>query len=141
LNLDGLQEERFSTNPKRIENREELVSILNNEFRKQSVSYWIQRFENIKIPCGPVNQFSDVLNDTHVKERDMVVEEESERLGTFKMLGLPVKLSRTPGEAKGEPPKIGEHTTEILKYLGYNPQEISQLNSEGITKDINKSSS
>src|SRR5699024_3425418 len=73
LDLSILHEPRFATNPKRIENRNELINILNEKFKERSVHEWIQRFEKIKVPCGPVNKFSDILSDSHIKEREMVV--------------------------------------------------------------------
>ncbi|HEX6922515.1 MAG TPA: CaiB/BaiF CoA-transferase family protein, partial [Bacillales bacterium] len=134
MDMDVLHESRFATNPDRVENRDELISILNEEFRKEPVNEWISRFENVKIPCGPVNQFSDILNDPHVKEREMVVDAEHPAIGDFKMLGLPVKLSRTPGKIQSVPPGLGEHTGDILKQLGYSDEEIDTFEKDGVTK-------
>lgn len=134
MDMDILKESRFATNPKRIENRDELLSILDEAFKKEPVKEWIAKFEEVKIPCGPVNQFSDILNDPHIKEREMVVESEHPRLGEFKMLGLPVKLSRTPGRVESVPPQLGEHTEGILQRLGYSEKEIESFAKDGVTK-------
>ncbi|NEU31474.1 CoA transferase [bacterium LRH843] len=117
MDLDILREPRFKTNADRVNNRKELIGLLNEEFKKKRSAEWIASFEGAKIPCGPVNKFSDILNDPHMKDREMVVEQDHPTIGKIKMLGTPVKFSRTPGEIKSPPPGLGEHTEMILEEL------------------------
>ncbi|SFE81809.1 CaiB/BaiF CoA transferase family protein [Alteribacillus iranensis] len=131
---DVLREERFSTNPKRVENRDVLVTLLNDRFKEKTKNEWVEIIESAGIPCGPVNKFSDILNDPHIKAREMVVEAEHPKLGDFQMLGIPVKLSRTPGEIGSAPPALGEHTEEVLRELGYSDEEIDSFSNKSITK-------
>ena len=133
MDLPVLREERFATNPDRVKNREELITLLNETFKQKPMQYWIKEFEEVKIPCGPVYRFSDILNDPHVFEREMVIEIDHPKIGTLKMLGIPVKLSRTPGQIKTAPPELGEHTDEILKQLGYSEQDIENFHATGVT--------
>jgi crotonobetainyl-CoA:carnitine CoA-transferase CaiB-like acyl-CoA transferase len=127
-----LEDERFATNPGRVENRDELIALLDNIFMKKTVKEWVAFFENIKIPSGPVNKFSDVLTDPHVLEREMVIEMDHPTGEQVKMLGIPVKFSRTPGTARELPPKLGEHTEEVLTKLGYNAEAIEKLTASGV---------
>ncbi|WP_240376844.1 CaiB/BaiF CoA transferase family protein [Bacillus piscicola] len=133
LGEDKFRDERFATNPQRVEHRDELVAMLNDTFQSKTKDEWVEIIEKAGVPCGPVNKFSDVLNDPHVKEREMVVEKEHPKLGTFQMLGIPVKLSRTPGQIESIPPGLGEHSEEVLKRLGYTDEEIESFSKNGIT--------
>src|SRR5690606_14854931 len=99
-----------------------------------TVKEWIALFEGVKIPCGPVNKFSDILNDPHVLEREMVVKVPHDEWGMLEMLGIPIKLSRTPGQVHSVPPKLGEHTEQVLKNLGYDEMEIEALEASGAVK-------
>lgn len=135
MDMEVLRDRKFKTNPDRVQNRDELISILEEAFKRKTRDEWVDIFENAKIPCGPVNKLSDILNDAHIKEREMVVEMEHPSLGTLKMLGIPVKLSRTPGRLKTVPPAHGEHSQAVLKQLGYSKEEIEQFIKDGITVD------
>ena len=130
---DAFYDNRFETNPKRVENRDMLIPLMEEQFKKKTVKEWVQLFENAKIPCGPVNNISDILNDKHMIDREMVIEREHPTVGPLKMLGTPIKFSRTPGKVRTVPPAIGEHTVEILQSLGYDEKMIEHLHKEGIT--------
>ncbi|MBD8067925.1 CaiB/BaiF CoA transferase family protein [Bacillus sp. PS06] len=132
VNIEEFRDEKFATNSKRLEHRELLISMLDELFKKKTVQEWVTLIENARIPCGPVNKFSDVLTDPHVLEREMVIEMTPQTGQPVKMLGIPVKLSRTPGKARSLPPRLGEHTEIILKELGYNIGEIDQLSKNGV---------
>lgn len=136
MNMESLKDARFKNNSGRVENRKELTDILEKPFSMKPVKEWIELFEGVKIPCGPVNKFSDILNDQHMKDREMVIEYEHEVLGNLKMIGTPIKLSRTPGKVKSAPPKLGEHTESILKSLGYSSDEINELEELGVINPV-----
>jgi crotonobetainyl-CoA:carnitine CoA-transferase CaiB-like acyl-CoA transferase len=133
IGLNSLKDEKYATNPQRVKHRTELIGLLEEVFQTKKVEEWITILEGAKIPCGPVNKMSDILSDPHLIEREMVVEQEHPIIGTIKMLGTPVKFSRTPGGIKSVPPQLGEHTNEILESLGYSPEDIIKLSELKIT--------
>lgn len=133
MGMKILEDPKFATNPSRVENRELLISILTETFTTKTKKEWIELFESKSIPCGPVNKFSEILNDPHVKEREMVVEMEHPSLGMLQQLGVPFKLSRTPGEIKSAPPEQGEHSYDILSEIGYSDEQIKSFIDDGVT--------
>ncbi|ARF17802.1 formyl-CoA transferase [Sporosarcina ureae] len=133
LNFDALRSKKFELNKDRVENREELILILNDIFKDKPKEEWIKTFESINIPSGPVNEISEVFSDPQVIEREMVYEKEDPETGPVKFLGTPLKFSKTPSKFKNFPPKLGEHSNEILKQLGYTNEEIEKLEQEGVT--------
>lgn len=115
---DVANEERFRTNPSRVKYREELIPLLQKEFYKQTTAYWQEQCHKNNIPCGPIQNISEVTNDPQLQARNMFVECEHPTAGAIKMIGSPLKLSRTPVEMKYHPPDAGEHTDEILTKIG-----------------------
>lgn len=125
---------RFNTNPKRVENREELVKILEEIFVQKTTSEWLELIRKAGVPCGPIYNVADVVNDPQVLFRKMVVEINHPKSGRIKVTGVPVKLSESPGDVRLPPPMLGQHTVDILKFLGYSDEDISKLKDEGVVK-------
>lgn len=118
---------QFSTNAKRVENREQLSPLLQKELEKKSTSYWQARCNEHGIPCGPINHLHQVFNDPQVKARDMLLTTEHPTAGKINLVGSPLKLAKTPVQLKQYPPLAGEHTEDILSQLGYTKEQISAL--------------
>ncbi len=132
IELELADDPLFKTNANRVENRERLVTILEQLFKTKTVREWVALFEEAAIPCGPVYQFSDLYSDPQVLHREMLVEVQHPTVGPVKMTGIPVKLSGTPGRIVSPPPQLGEHTREILVELGYSQEKIQELYSERV---------
>ena len=80
----------------------------------------------------PVKNLDEVFSDPHVIENELVVELEDEKLGTYRQIGIPVKLSVTPGRLMKRAPELGEHTEELLEQIGYTKSDIQQIREKGV---------
>jgi crotonobetainyl-CoA:carnitine CoA-transferase CaiB-like acyl-CoA transferase len=108
------QDRRFASNGDRVRNNDALVALLERRFKEKPSAHWLDALEAVGIPAGPVLEFDEAMADPHVLARGMVVETEHPSAGTFKTLGIPVKLSDTPGALRRPAPRLGEHTAEVL---------------------------
>ena len=84
----------------------------------------------------PVLDLDEALSSDLTREREMVVELDQPELGTVRLLGMPVKFSRTPGDATRPAPALGEHTREVLEAAGYEPAEVDALIEAGAAAEL-----
>lgn len=123
---DLIKDPRFDTNLHRTNNAAELSHILNDIFKHKSIDAWLAILEKAGLPCAPINTVDKVVNDPHVKAREMIVEVEHPIAGSLKMPGVPVKMSATPGAVETHAPLLGQHTAEILhELLGWNEEKVA----------------
>ncbi|MFA1822089.1 CaiB/BaiF CoA transferase family protein [Virgibacillus oceani] len=115
---------RFKTNPDRVENRETIVPLLQEEFLKKPTSYWKDQCKINNIPCGPIQNLAEVAEDPQLQARDMFIDYEHPAAGDIKMIGSPLKLSRTPVSIRQHPPDAGEHNEEIYSKIKMNKERI-----------------
>jgi len=109
------------------EKRKGIFTSFKKIFKTKTRAEWLKILKEADIPCGPVNDLAETFSDPQVIHRKMVVEVNHPRLGKIKQIGIPIKLSRTPGRIKNLSPRYGEHTTEILKEIGYIEEVIQDL--------------
>lgn len=107
-------DDRFRTNALRVANNDALVALLQAKVIEKPSAYWLTELERLGIPAGPVQSYDQVYNDPQILARDMVVETHHPVTGPFKTMGVPVKLSATPGSVRTPAPRLGEHTDAIL---------------------------
>ncbi|MBL6077607.1 CoA transferase [Belnapia sp. T18] len=128
-----LADERFATNPKRVQNRQLVTETLTPVMQSKTTAEWIEVLEALKIGCGPINTLEQVFADPHVQARNMVLELPHASGETVKVIANPVKLSATPPAYRSPPPVLGQHTEEVLGgLLGMPAAEIAALREKGV---------
>ena len=128
MELDLADDPRFKTNPLRNENYAALRPILAERFMTKTAEEWQQMFDDAGIPCGPINTVDKVVTNEQVVAREMILEVEHPTAGATRIPGIPIKLSRTPGEIRLPAPVLGAETEKILtRCLNLTPEQIADL--------------
>ena len=124
---------RFATNAARVEHYDELRPILARALRTRSRQEWIDRLVPAGVPCAAVRGLDEVLTDPQLAARNMIQAVPHPAAGPIKVLGSPIKLSRTPGSVNTPPPRLGEHTAAVLRdQLKLAPEDIARLSDDGV---------
>jgi crotonobetainyl-CoA:carnitine CoA-transferase CaiB-like acyl-CoA transferase len=123
---------RFRTNPDRIRHRTELIPMLETLFQTRPASAWLDGLLAAGVPCGPIYTVDEIVEDPQVRAREMLVEIDHPSSGRITVPGLPVKCSATPGSIRLPPPRLGEHTADVLRDLGVAPDDLPRLRSLGV---------
>jgi crotonobetainyl-CoA:carnitine CoA-transferase CaiB-like acyl-CoA transferase len=129
-----LEDPRFQTNGGRHANRLELAELISAKLQARSSDEWELLLNEAGVPCGPIYRVDQALEHPQVRHREMVVEVEHASAGPVRLLGLPVKLSDTPGDVHLPPPLLGQHTAEILIDAGIDAAEIERLARSGVVR-------
>ena len=108
-------------------NRTELVAELEAATTARDSHDWVTALSEAGVPCGPIHDYRQVFEDPHTQAREMEVRLEHPVEGTISALGIPVKLSDTPGSIRRPAPLLGEHTAEVLREAGLSDAEIAAL--------------
>jgi len=122
---------RFVRNANRVRNRSILVPLLAAEMKRRPRQDWLSALEQAKVPCGPINDLSEVFADPHVQARQMTVEMSHPRAGPVRLVASPIKLSKTPVQYRLAPPLLGADTEVVLAEFGLTPDEIAALRAYG----------
>ena len=128
---EWVSDSKFTTNTERVKNRKALADRIEAVTKAQTRSHWIALFDRNDIPCGPINSYAETFTDAQVLSRNMVVETHHPTLGLLRTLGTPVKLSETPLRTGRPAPLRGEHTSQVLKEMGYTVDEVLELRERG----------
>ncbi|HET7386728.1 MAG TPA: CoA transferase [Nocardioidaceae bacterium] len=129
---DLVDDPRFATNADRMAKRDELVVELESATKTRDVDEWVEALLDAGVPAGPIRDYAQVCEDPHTLARQMVVETTHPVEGRIRVLGVPVKLSETPGSVRSPAPLLGEHTDEILRRCGYTDAEIDVLRTKQV---------
>ena len=123
---------RFSTNPQRVRNRDLLVGMIAERLATRTAAEWLGAIEAAGVPCGPINDLSQVFADPQVRHRRMQVSAPHAAAGEVAMVANPIKFSATPIAHDRAPPLLGEHTDEVLRaVLGLDAGAIEGLRQRG----------
>ena len=119
LELNNIVEDKkYNTNSSRSENMDELKTILENKLQKKSTNEWVKILEELKIPCGPIFNIKQAVENPQIEARNMIVKAYHKVIGDFKLAGNPIKMSSYEDEkTRGDIPDLDEHREKILKEI------------------------
>ena len=127
------QDARYATNPARVANRKELVPILELLLEQRTSRDWLSALEAVGVPCGPINDVSQVFADPHVQARHIHQDLPHPTAGTVPTVASPIRYSATPIEHTVAPPTLGQHTDAVLEEnLGLCAADIAALREKGV---------
>jgi crotonobetainyl-CoA:carnitine CoA-transferase CaiB-like acyl-CoA transferase len=119
---------RFATNQVRVQNREFVIEQLAAIIKAKNSEFWLQQLEIKGVPCGPINDIAQVFDNPQIKHRKMLNELTHPENGKVPTVANPINFSRTPIVYNQAPPKLGEHTDNVLsELLSYDSNAISKL--------------
>jgi crotonobetainyl-CoA:carnitine CoA-transferase CaiB-like acyl-CoA transferase len=123
---------RFARVQDRIRNRDALIPLLASMVAQRTQQQWIDGMETAGVPCGPINDLRQVFENPQVQARGMRVDVERADTGPVRLVANPVKASRTPPQYRLPPPRLGEHTDEVLSgVLGWDAARIDAARAAG----------
>jgi crotonobetainyl-CoA:carnitine CoA-transferase CaiB-like acyl-CoA transferase len=130
---DWLTNEKFADDGRRYQNRDLIRPVVSDWVAGYSVAEVVELLENQRVPCGRVNTAEDIVNDPHIKAREMLVNMPYPGVGSVPLPGIPVKLSETPGKIESRAPYLGEHNEEVYgQLLDYSPEKLESMKNAGI---------
>jgi crotonobetainyl-CoA:carnitine CoA-transferase CaiB-like acyl-CoA transferase len=123
---------QYANNAARIENRTQLIVLLEEQLRTNTTAFWLEAFTAGGVPAGPINDIGEVLSNEHARERELVRHLQNANGDTVPTVSNPVAFDETPVHYERAPPLLGEHTDEVLReWLGYSANMIAALRSDG----------
>lgn len=132
LELSDLRGERYAGQPARLADKEMIERRVQSVLETQCCEHWLALLEG-RVPCAPVNDFENALNDPQIRARNMIVSVEHPDGGSVEIPGNPVKMSGMPVEEFSSPPLIGQSTDAVLhEFLNLSGPQISALKSSGV---------
>ncbi len=129
---DLMDDDRFRNPWDRKARERELADLLEETFSTQDTEQWLELLDNAGVVAGPIYNMEQVYRDPQVLAREMLVDTEDPELGTIHNIGVPVKLSATPGRIRRRAPALGEHSREILLEHGFSQEEVDNLLEDGV---------
>ena len=119
---DWVTDPRFATNEARVANRAEMVRLVAETIKKKAAAEWLDQLEQAGIPAGPINRLTQALEDVQIQHRQMVG-----AIAGVPQVGSPVRLNGDRADADLPPPRLGQHTADVLADLGIEADDVERL--------------
>jgi len=133
------QDERFTTNARRVRNRDSLIAAISKVTATQTSAQWIRLLEDKAVPCGPINDIEQAFADPQVVAREIVIKQAVSPVDIAQAattmiatVASPLRLQDTPPVLRNAPPRLGEHTDQVLRELGLDDERIAALRGQGV---------
>ena len=128
---DIIEDPKYATPESRWDNRETLNAIIEGWTRQKTKYEAMRILGDAGVPSGACQDTGEILEDPHLKEREMIIDIDYPPRGKYKTVGCPIKLSDSPADIK-RPPTLGEHTEDLLGELcGVTPEDFTKLREKG----------
>ncbi len=135
--LEWAQDPRFARNVARVENREAIEALVAAAFIERNTQQWVDLLQEQGVPAAPVRSVAQALADPHTQARGLLLDVQHPTAGTFKSLAAPLSLAGTPTRVRHPPPRLGEHTRQILQdELGLSAEEVNVLMRSGVVAGL-----
>jgi crotonobetainyl-CoA:carnitine CoA-transferase CaiB-like acyl-CoA transferase len=132
---EWLADPRFATARARLANVDALEREIEAVLTTKPTAHWVQRLDAAEVPGGPVYGYDEILREPHIAARRMVVDIEHPKIGPMKTIGLPLKSSSELTAIRKPAPWLGQHSEEVLRELGYAPEDVAELFAGGVAYD------
>jgi CoA:oxalate CoA-transferase len=127
------EDPRFKERDERKRNRRALTPLLEEKLRKKPTAHWVEALNARDVPSGDILSLGAALSQPQVRHREVLHDVHvNGEVGDVKLVGLTARLSKTPGEIKSPPPRLGEHTADLLAGIGYSKEDVAALKEKGV---------
>jgi crotonobetainyl-CoA:carnitine CoA-transferase CaiB-like acyl-CoA transferase len=123
---------QFGKSIERTANRPALNAALAEVLKEKPTAYWVEKFDEAGIPAGPINTIDKVFADPQVQHLGIAAPLESPVLGETRVVGSALNFPGVPKEIRAPTPEAGQHTDEVLRWLGYTANDIGTMRSNGV---------
>jgi formyl-CoA transferase len=124
---EWVRDERFASNGSRVAHRGAIVDSISACIRQKPAADWLEQLESAGIPAGPINTITQALSDVQAQHRGVV-----RTIAGMPLVGAPLQLDGERADSDLPPPKLGEHTDEVLASIGVEPHDVARLKSQGV---------
>jgi len=123
---------RFQKRDARKKNRKALTPLLETKLKENTTEYWVEALNAKGVPSGAILSLEASLTQPQVAHRETLATVQAEGIGELRLFNLTALFEKTPGKVETPPPRLGDHTEEVLSGIGYTKEQIAQFKQKGI---------